>query len=689
MDNDIYFNRELSWLSFNFRVLQESASSSVPLYERIKFLAIFSSNLDDFFRVRVASLRSLLDLNKKKQKKLKFDPAKLLLQIQKTVCVQQEEFGRIFREEIIPLLNENNIVLVNNENVPAEHSVFIDEIFRLKIFPFIQPALIEQDNISLFLKNKSIYLAVQINRVGSDVKRGRKRITLIEIPVEKCSRFIMLPDLNGKKYVMFADDVLRYCLNKVFPGYEIIDSYSVKLTRDAELYIDDEFSGNLSEKIKSSLANRTTGAPCRFLYDNRMPKDFLGYLKKALKIEKDDLYPGGRYHNFNDLFSFPEATIEKGISNPLVYEPMPAQPCSRFDKQKSVFDVVKEKDVFLHYPYYLYDYVTDFLSKAAKDPKVSSIKITLYRAAAKSKIVKALIDAAKNGKSVTVFVEVKARFDEELNFLHAEEMESAGIKVLYSFPGMKVHAKICLIKREEESGTVYYSYIATGNFNENTAKVYSDIGLFTADKKITNELRKVFGYLSQKPGKPEFKELMVAPFNLRESFTQLIKNEIKEAAEGKKAFIILKLNSIEDRKIIKALYKASNAGVKIYIIVRGICCLIPGVKGLSSNIKAVSIVDRYLEHSRIFVFYNGGNEKVFASSADLMSRNLNRRVELCFPVFDVDIKKKLLTIVNMQLKDNVKARIINRRQTNPFRKSTAASLTRSQFDIYEYYRKQE
>lgn len=685
MKNDIYFNRELSWLSFNHRVLQEAADQSVPLYERIKFLAIFSSNLDEFFRVRVASLRSLLDLKKKKQKKLKFDPVKLLQQIQKTVGWQQEEFGKIFREEIIPKLAEYNIVFVNNENVPQEFAPFLDEIFHSKIFPNIQPALLDQENISLFLKNKSIYLAVRFKRAGSSDIRCRKRISIIEIPVDKCGRFIVLPELNGKKYVMFSDDVLRYCLNKIFPGYEILEAYSIKLTRDAELYIDDEFSGNLREKIKLSLSNRTTGAPCRFLYDNKMPKDFLLYIKKSLKIDKDDLYPGGRYHNFNDLFSFPDLS---SCSEEMCYKPMPLLKSGWFDKHRNMFDAVKQKDVLLHYPYYSYDYVTDFITGAARDPQVASIKITLYRAAAKSKIVKALVEAAKNGKSVTAFVEIKARFDEEMNFQHAEEMEKAGIKVLYSFPGMKVHAKICLIKREEKEGASYYAYLSTGNFNENTAKVYSDLGLFTSDEKITQELRQVFEYLEKRQGHSTFNNLMTAPFNLRESFTELIKNEINAAGEGKKAFIILKLNSIEDKKMIKELYKASNAGVKIYIIVRGICCLVPGVKGLSSNIKVISIVDRFLEHSRIYVFYNGGNEKVFAASADLMSRNLNRRVEICFPVNDPEIKKHLLSIVNLQLKDNTKARIVNRRQTNPFRKSLSAVPVRSQFDIYDYYSKQ-
>jgi len=694
MKTELLFNRELSWLSFNHRVLQEAADANVPLYERIKFLAIFSSNLDEFFRVRVASLRSLLDLKKKKQKKLKFDPVVLLKQIQRTVGRQQEEFGRVFRTEIIPLLEQNNIHIINNENLPAEHSAFIDEIFRSKIFPFIQPVLIEQNNISLFLKNKSIYLAVRIKRAGSTSQRAKKRITLLEIPVDKCGRFIVLPELNGHKYIMFADDVLRYCLNRIFPGYDIIESYSVKLTRDAELYIDDEFSGNLREKIKSSLANRTTGAPCRFLYDKEMPKDFITYLTKALKLEKDDLYPGGRYHNFNDLSALPDIlcslkseNINTAADSGLYYEPMPPLSCSLFDKHKSVFDAINEKDILLHYPYFTYDYVTKFLSEAAGDPRVTSIKITLYRTAAKSKIVEELIRAAKNGKSVTVFVEIKARFDEELNFLHADEMEKSGIKVLYSFPGMKVHAKICLIKREEDTGTVHYSYLATGNFNEITAKIYSDIGMFTCNPKITAELKSIFGYLSRREENPKFSELMVAPFNLRESFNQLIHNEIKAAQEGKKACIILKLNSIEDKKMIKQLYKASAAGVKIYMIVRGICCLIPGIKEISSNIKAVSIVDRYLEHSRIYVFYNGGDEKVFAASADLMSRNLNRRVELCFPVYNPEIKKQLLSVVNIQLKDNVKARIINKRQTNPFKKTASQEAVRSQFSLYDYYRK--
>ncbi|MFO7446046.1 MAG: polyphosphate kinase 1 [Ignavibacteriaceae bacterium] len=684
MKNGIY-NRELSWLSFNYRVLQEAKDTAVPLYERIKFLAIYSSNLDEFFRVRVASLRSLLDLKKRTRKKLNFSPEELLLNIQKTVHKQQEEFGAIFREQIIPLLRENSIHIVNDDEILPEHHNFVQEYFRASLFPFIQPVLIEQKNISLFLKNRSIYLAVRFQKAGGSIKRKRTRCALIEIPVGDCGRFIALPDINDQKYFMFLDDLLRAGLKQVFPGYEIVESYSVKLTRDAELYIDDEFSGDLRDKIKKSLSKRTTGVPCRFLYDQRMPKDFLTYLRKALGLKKDDLLPGGRYHNFHDLFSFPNPGLAE-----LEYEPMKPLYCKAMDESNSLFELISKKDILLHYPYQSYDYVLTFLTQAANDPAVKSIKISLYRTAKNSKVIKALIDAAKNGKSVTAFVEVKARFDEELNFQHAEEMEKAGIKVLYSFPGLKVHSKICLVKRDEKSGSKYFAYLATGNFNEKTALIYSDFGFFTANDDITNEVNRVFSILS-KPAKPErlspgdkFNHLMVAPFNLRESFVQLMDNEINAAKEGKKAYVILKLNSIEDKKMIKKLYEASNAGVKIQIIVRGICCLVPGIKNLSSNIKVISILDRFLEHSRVYIFCNGGDEKIFVSSADWMRRNLNRRIELCFPVYDDNIKKILRDLINIQLKDNVKARVINIKQTNPYRKSTAKKKIRAQYASYNY-----
>lgn len=684
MNYNYTFNRELSWLSFNYRVLQEAADPRNPLYERIKFLAIFSSNLDEFFRVRVASLRSLLRLKKKNRNELNFNLMKLLKKIYKVVDKHQEEFGDIYRNRIIPELVKNNIYLVGIENIEGEQALFIKEYFKENIAINLKPLMIKKGNNRLFLKNNALYFAVKLHGLKKNKNinsKGRKnsKYALLEIPSGFYQRFINLPSLTGKNQLIFLDDLIKFCLPELFPAYKVIESYSVKLTRDAELYIDDEFSGNLLEKIKKSLAKRNSGIPARFLYDLNMPRNFILSLKAALKLSKEDLLPGGRYHNLSDFFSFPNP-----LSPKLEFEQMPPLKCKELSTGCSKFDVIKEKDVMINYPYQDYDYVLEFLQEAAADPHVESIQITLYRVAKDSRIINSLIEAVKNGKSVTVFVEVKARFDEESNLYNAEKLEGYGVKVLYSFPGLKVHCKICLVKRMENRIPVYYAFLSTGNFNEKTAKIYCDIGFFTSRKEITIELEKIFDYLCQRSLYPEFENLLVAPFNLRESFTNLINNEIKNAGEGKNASIILKLNSIEDKKIIKKLYEASNAGVKIKIIVRGICCLIPGVKNMSENIKVVSIVDRFLEHSRIYIFYNNGDKRYFVSSADWMTRNLDRRIELAFPVLDESIKNELHDIITIQLKDNVKARKINRRQNNPYRKSKSKKQTRAQYEIYKY-----
>jgi len=595
-----FYNRELSWLSFNYRVLQEAKDPSVPLYERIKFLAIYSSNLDEFFRVRIASLRSLLRLKKKTQKKLQFNPEELLRKIHKTVYKQQEEFGKIYREQIIPQLEKENIFIVRDDQLFPNHKDFLKDFFERELKPYLQPILLDK-KIETFLQNKAIYIAVRLASLktpeSENKKKKRLRYALIEVPADKLERFTILPEAEEKKFLIFLDDIIKLFLSDLFPGYTIDSAFSIKLTRDAELYIDDEFEGDLLEKIKKSLGKRKTGVPSRFLYDSQMPKDFLKYLRTCLKLDKDDLIPGGKYHNFNDFFSFPNLGGKH-----LEYEPIIPLQSKILEKHKSMFKAITQQDILLHYPYQSYDYVIRFIDEAAKDENVNSIYITLYRVASNSLVVKALSRASANGKKVTAFVEVKARFDEESNFSCAEELQKAGVKVFYSFPGLKVHSKVCLVSRLENEKKVYYGYFSTGNFNEKTARIYSDLGLFTKDERLTIEARKVFDVLTKQKDKEKFVNLLVAPFNLRSILEELIDKEIENSAAGKKAYIILKINSLEDRKMIKHLYKASKAGVKITLIIRGICCLIP-----DKNIKAISIVDRFLEHSRVFIFCDGGD----------------------------------------------------------------------------------
>ena len=532
-----------------------------------------------------------------------------------------------------------------------------------------------------------MYFALCLNEKAKSGRKSKNvsakyEYAIVEIPSDKLGRFITLPAIKGKNYVMFLDDVIKLFLPQIFPSHKIISCYSIKLTRDAELYIDDEFTGNLLAKIKKGLSKRKTGVPSRFLYDSRMPKEFLKTLRDVLNLKKDDLIEGGRYHNFNDFFSFPNFNLSG-----LEYEPLPPVTCSDFDKHNSVFDAISEKDILVSFPYQSYEYVLKFLEEAAVDPNVKSVKITLYRVASESLVVRSLLKAVKNGKKVIAFVEVKARFDEEANFSSGEALQNGGVTVLYSFPGLKVHSKLCVVERVENGKTNFYTYLGTGNFNEKTARVYCDHALFTKDKQMGKDAKNVFKFLLTKKDQLSFEKLLVAPFNLRSTFTQLIDNEIKTAGEGKKAEIIIKLNSLEDRKIIKKLYEASQAGVRIKIIVRGICCLIPGKKGLSENISVLSIVDRFLEHARIYVFYNNGNKLIYVASADWMRRNLNRRIEVAFPILDNNLKRNLLKVIELQWNDNIKSRKIDVAQKDKYKMSRRKMKIRSQYEIYNYINK--
>ncbi len=685
---DNLIHRDISWLHFNFRVLQEAMDESVPLYERIKFLAIYSSNMDEFFKVRVAQHRNLLRVGKKTQRVLDYDPRSLIKEILLIVNTQREFFNATFNESIIPQLKKHRIFLKRRLELTKDQIQYVESYFHDNLLPYVQPVLLVGNKIRPFLNDGALYLAVIMAEEGMKKKTDTKNYSyaIVKIPSDHMPRYITLPSDNGEKNIIFLDDIVRHNITYIFPGYDLVDTFSIKLTRDAELYIEDEFSGNLISKIKESLSKRNVGPTSRLVYDKSMPQHLLDFLQSVFEIEASDLMPEGRYHNNHDLFKFPSFNNTQLFypeSIPLPYEPL--------ENAEDIFAEIKERDHVLNFPYQSYQSVVDFFEKAAKDPFVTHIKITQYRVAKRSQVINALLEAAKAGKHVSVFVEVKARFDEEANLKWGEILEKAGIQVQYSFPGLKVHSKIALIRRVIEGKAEMFCYFSTGNFNEETAKIYSDKGLFTSNKFLTTECARLFSFLETvKLPENEFEHLLVGQFNLREQLEQLVNTEMHNAQTGKKAGIILKMNSLQDEKMIELLYAASQAGVKIQLIIRGICCLIPGLPGISENITAISIVDKYLEHSRIFVFENDGDKKVYISSADWMVRNLSYRIETCVPIYDEKIKKEILDIMDIQLHDNVKARIIEQDANNNFLSVNSDIAIRSQHEIYHYLkRKQE
>ena len=672
-----YIDRDISWLSFNYRVLQEAKDPNVPLLERMKFLAIYSSNLDEFFRVRVANHKNLVKAGKSTYKKLSFEPRLILKEILKIVRQQQLEFSKIFQKELLPGLKKHGINLLRFKKLSDEQQVFTSNFFEDNLLPFIQPVLLQEDKIKPFLLNGALYLAVHMvdKETASD-----HFYAIVKIPTEQTGRFLSLPPKkHGQTDVIMIDDVVRQNIYKIFPGYDILGSYSIKLTRDAELYIDDEYSGDLIEKIKKSLRKRKVGPASRLIYDREMPEEFVEYLKKVFDLKPLDLVQEGRYHNNSDFFAFPEVNkkdlLDIKLDN-ISYSPL--------EKSKNIFAAIEEKDHMLFYPYHKYDSVVKFFQEAAIDPKVTHITILQYRVAKKSKIMDALISAEANGKEVTVFIEVKARFDEVANLEWGEKLQAAGVKVLYSLPGLKVHSKMAIVRRATSKKESFFMYLSTGNFHEKTAKLYSDFGLFTNDSRIVKEAKRIFNYIiTKKRPKQTFKQLGVGTFNLKQKLISCVNEEIRNAENGKKARIILKMNSLQDEEMIDLLYEASAAGVEIKLIVRGICCLVPGVKGISDNIQAYSIVDRYLEHARVFIFHNGGNELIYLSSADWMTRNLHHRIETMFPILDPKQRKFVKDIIKMQLSDNTKSRLLHFKRLNEYR-ITDGMPVRSQYDIHNY-----
>ncbi|MBT4482626.1 MAG: polyphosphate kinase 1 [Candidatus Latescibacteria bacterium] len=673
-----YINREISWLSFNERVLQEAADPVTPLIERLKFLGIFSSNLDEFFRVRVATIKRIMKEGKKAKVLLGENPVKIFNEIEQTVIKQQETFDEIYRN-ILKELEKNKVFIINEKQLTSEQGEHVKEYFHHKVRPTLFPVMI--DNLDEFpvLHERSIYLAIRLRKKSSS--RTSKH-AIIEVPSQILSRFLVLPEKDGNTFIILLDDVIRFSLDVIFSmfGFTIFEAYTIKLTRDAELDFDDDITMSFFEIVSKSLKQRKKGSPVRFIYDCEIPLNFLKILiKKNNLTGTDTLIPGGRYHNFKDFMNFPSVGLPDLHNNPM--SPLPHKD---LDTRKSILSAMRKKDILLHFPYQSFHYVTDLLREASLDPRVISIKMTLYRVANNSSVVNALIRAVRNGKSVTVVMELQARFDEEANIFWTNRLREEGAHIIHGVPNLKVHSKMCLITRKEKNGLAHYVNIGTGNYNENTARLYSDHSLLTVDKRISREVIKLFNFFVNNYKTGTYKYLLVSPFTLRKKLNSLIKNEIKNAQNGKEAYMIIKVNSLFDKQIIDNLYAAGRAGVKIRLIVRGVCSLIPGVEGLSDNISVVSILDRFLEHSRIFVFCNGGDEKYYISSADWMVRNIDRRVEVTCPVYDKKIQEELRNFLDIQLRDNTKAREITAAQDNSYKRELENIPVRAQIDFYNF-----
>lgn len=678
MTKDNFIKRDISWLSFNERVLQEAADPNVPLYERIKFLAIFSSNLDEFYRVRVSALRSFKKLKKKEQKALfSISPKKELKSIQKATAKQQERFGKIFRQNIIPELRRNGIALLRSEHFNEKQQTFAQDYFEKNLKTKTAPCfiggmeVIDKKDLP-FLENQGLYFVVVMEE-----KEDEQPIGLVRIPSDEVDRFIELPEADGMKYITFIDEIIRNNVQQLFPKNKVTGIYSVKISRDAELYITDEYDGNLIEKIKDSLSKRDTGLPTRFLFDGALPVHILNRLMKIFKLSRYDLIPGGRYHNFNDFFSFPDPVDNPDLHN----EDFPPLSHPGLDKHDSMLNAMAEKDYMLHFPYQSYHYIPKLIMDAAADETVKAVYITLYRVADRSAVTSALLQALEKGKEVTVFVEVKARFDEASNLYWGGELEKAGAKVTYSYPGIKVHTKLLLIETHPPNDIRYFTYLGTGNFNEKTSRIYCDHALLTSDQRLGSEVIQIFSILTNKLIVPKNKHLFIAPFNLRDNFTTLIDKEIALAKAGKEAYMILKMNSLEDFGMIEKIHEAGRAGVKIQLIIRGMCCMTFTDGEISKNIEIISIIDRFLEHARVYIFGNEGKEIMYTASADWMTRNLDRRIEVAIPIYDEEVYQELRQIIDIQLSDNVKARIIDAEQSNPYRKLPGKTV-RAQEEIY-------
>jgi len=678
----LYIEKELSWLSFNERVLQEAADKTNPLIERMRFLGIYSNNLDEFYKVRFADLKRRILIGEEQGSPSL--PRHLLKKIQQRVMKSEQEFDGLYNELLLELAR-NQIFLINERQLSANQQVWLRHYFKHDLRQHITPILINHDtDLTEFLKDDYTYLAVEIIR-GDDI-----RYALLEIPSDKVPRFVNLPaeSPRRRKPMILLDNILRYCLDDIFKGffdYDALNAYSMKMTRDAEYDLVTEMESSLLELMSSSLKQRLTAEPVRFVYQRDMPDAMVELLRNKLTISNyDSIVPGGRYHNFKDFIGFPDV----GKSN-LVNRPLPQIRHIGFDGFRNGFDAIRDRDILLYYPYHTFEHVLELLRQASFDPSVLAIKINIYRVAKRSRIMDAMIHAAYNGKKVTVVVELQARFDEEANISWAKRLTEAGVHVIFSAPGLKIHAKLFLISRREGDEVVRYAHIGTGNFNEKTARLYTDYSLLTADARITNEVRRVFNFI-ENPYRPvSFEHLMVSPQNSRQMLYQLVDAEIANAQQGRPCGITLKINNLVDNGLVDRLYAASGAGVKVNLLVRGMCSLIPDLPGISENIRVISIVDRYLEHDRVYIFENGGDKKVFLSSADWMTRNIDHRIEVAVSILDPRVKQRILDIIAILFSDTVKARIVDKELGNRYVPRGNRRKVRSQLAIYDYIKKLE
>ena len=676
--SNIYINREISWLQFNARVLQEASDETVPLIERLRFLGIFSNNLDEFFKVRYATVKRIVDAGKGGKTELGGMKAADLLEIITQIVIKQQSESLEVLDSIQQRLKDENIYIIDETQINDSQHDFIKKYFLRKVSPALV-TIILNDAVSLpNLKDSAAYLAVRM-----EMQNTKKQFALIEIP-KTINRFVELPKEGEKSYIILIDDLLRHCLRDIFNifNYKSISAHMIKITRDGELDFESDLSKSFIEKISDSVKHRQLGNPVRFVYDKTIDDETLQFLMSKMGIEDtDSIIPGGRYHNRRDYMSFPSL----GRTD-LLYKKIEALPINGLSLESSIFEAIKQKDYLLHTPYQTFSYIVKFLREAALDPKVRTIKITIYRLAQISDIASSLINAAINGKQVTVSIELQARFDEQANINYAQQMEEEGINLVFGVKGLKVHSKMCIIEREENKKLKRYGIISTGNFNESTAKIYTDYTLFTSDQRILKDVIKIFSFFESNYKIFRYKHLITSPHHTKKSIFKLIDAEIKNVKNGNEGLIRLKMNSVSSYNMVDKLYEASNAGVKIEMIIRGICCLVPGIKGMSENIEVISVVDKFLEHSRIYMFGNNGNPKVYISSADWMTRNIENRVEVSCPIYDEDIKQEIIDTFNICWSDNVKARVLNASQENEY-KINKNEKVRSQFETYNYYLK--
>ena len=677
-----YFKRDISWLSFNYRVLLEAEDDTLPLYERINFISIYSSNLEEFYKIRVADHKAIATGAAHSDEESVQSAMQLVTEINEEVNRQLEERIRIYEQKIRPALRQHHIIFYQSRNVEPFHKEFLRRFFREEIFPYLSPVPVSKDKVISFLRDNRLYLAVRLHSKGTlPGDPDHTQYFVMKLPYSKVPRFIELPKQDKNYYLMFIEDIIKANIDTIFPGYDVDSSYCIKISRDADILIDESANtSEIIEQVKTKVKKRKIGAVCRFVYDRAMPDDFLDFLVDAFRINRQELVPGDKHLNMEDLRHLPNPN---NAVRP-IRKPQPMK-LACLDERESIFRYVEKKDLLLHYPYHSFEHFIHFLYEAVHEPTVREIMVTQYRVAENSAVINTLIAAAQNGKKVTVFVELKARFDEENNLATAEMMKAAGINILFSLPGLKVHAKVALVLRRDKQGHKLpsYAYISTGNFNEKTATLYADCGLFTCNPVLVNDLHNLFRTFQGKEN-PVFHRLLVARFNLIPELNRLIDHEIELAKSGKQGRIILKMNALQDPAMIERLYEASQAGVKIDLIVRGICCLIPGRK-YSRNIRVTRIVDTFLEHARVWYFGNGGKPKLFLGSPDWMRRNLYRRIEAVTPILDPDLKRELSDMLSIQLSDKRKACFVDDHLRNRWKSARPQKeKIRSQYTFYEY-----